>query len=67
MHISEVRNRLREACDKAGSQIAWARVHDLNISYVSEVQRGTRAPGSKVLAALGLVRVIDYVEIDKDG
>ena len=60
MTADEVRALLREACRKAGSQSAWAEEHDMSTTLVSDVIRGRREPGDKVLAALGLERVVTY-------
>ena len=52
---------LRVACRAAGSQAAFARKHGLEQGYISLLLSGARAhPGPKILAALGLVQVIDW-------
>jgi len=54
MTKDELRERLREECYRAGSQTAWCKIHRIAPGYVSDVINGRRAPGAKVLAALGL-------------
>lgn len=51
---------LVNACDKAGSQAAWAKEHGMSAAYVSDVLSGRRDPGEKALKALGLERVVIY-------
>jgi hypothetical protein len=52
--IREVRARLRTSVDEAGGQRAWAARYGLSEATVSEVIRGTRSPGPRVLGPLGL-------------
>lgn len=54
--------RLRAACRAAGSERRWAQTHGLSAQYVNDVLRGRRAPGPKLLAALGLELVVRYRE-----
>ncbi len=58
----DVFRRLREACDAAGGQAAWAERHDVSATYVSDVLNDRTPPGEKVLRALGLKKVDRYVE-----
>ncbi len=60
MTIDRVRELLRQACETAGSQSAWAQAHEMTGAYVSDVINGRREPGPKVLRALGLSRVTCY-------
>lgn len=53
---------LRDACETAGSQRAWADGHGLSTAYVCDVLGGRRQPGKKVLDALGCERVTRYRE-----
>lgn len=55
---------LRDACDRAGSQQAWAFRHGISESYVCDVLRGRRVPGAKVLTALGYRRAVSYEPIN---
>lgn len=55
-----VRMILKEACEKAGSQHQWALKNKLSPAYVSEVIRGTRAPGDSILKVLNLKKVVMY-------
>jgi len=51
---------LRKACDKAGSQAAWAKATGLSPAYVSDVIAGRREPGAKLLDALSVERIVTY-------
>lgn len=54
---------LRQACVSAGSQGAWAAAHGVSPTYVSDTLSGRRDLSDKVLAALGLERVIVYRDV----
>jgi DNA-binding transcriptional regulator YdaS (Cro superfamily) len=45
---------------RAGSQAAAAAELGISTAYLSDVKNGRRAPGDKLLAALGLKRSIQY-------
>lgn len=60
MTEDEVIERLRVACQNAGGQKAFAKLHDFTPAYVSDVLRGKRGPADRILAAIGLERVIIY-------
>ncbi len=51
---------LRDECDKAGSQVNWARANKIALSYLSDVLNRRTPAGPKVLAALGLRLVKTY-------
>jgi len=51
---------LRQKCDEAGGQKAWAAVHGVSQVYVSDVLAGRREPAGKIIAALGLERVVTF-------
>jgi hypothetical protein len=57
MNIDRAVKQLRAACEKAGGQSAWARAHGVTQQAVSLVLTGRRAPGPRILDALGLARV----------
>jgi DNA-binding transcriptional regulator YdaS (Cro superfamily) len=54
MTDAEVQGVLRRACNDAGSQRAWADLHNVSDQYVSDVLKGRRRPGPAILEALGL-------------
>jgi hypothetical protein len=58
----QVIERLRGACDAAGGQNKFARAHKFTPAYVHDVLHGRRAPADRILAALGLERVVIYRE-----
>ena len=60
MGSDQVRALLRRECEAAGGQAAWATSHGISAGYVSDVLSERREPGGRILAALGLVRVVDY-------
>jgi hypothetical protein len=60
MTPDEVRDILRQECERAGSQSAWAKEKSIGTAYVSDVITGRRDPGAKLLAALGLKRMVCY-------
>jgi hypothetical protein len=48
---------LRTAIEREGSQLAFARRHGLNRSFVNMVVMGKRSPSKPIAKALGLCRV----------
>lgn len=53
---------LKRETDKAGSQKAYAAAIGVSAQYLSEVLAGTRAPGEKILKALGLRKIVVYIQ-----
>ena len=49
---------------RCGSQKAFAHAHNLSEQYLSEVLRGSRQPGQKILDAMGYERVVWYQRRD---
>jgi DNA-binding phage protein len=45
---------LRAAIEREGNQVAFAKRHGINRSYLNMVLNGRRSPGSSVAKALGL-------------
>ncbi len=60
MDRDQVLKLLAHACERAGSQTAWAKEAGMSAAYVCDVLQERRAPGDKVLAALGIERVTVY-------
>ena len=58
MTHSQLIRRLREACNEAGSQTAYAQALGVRPQFVSNVLAGRRDPSRKLLKALGLERVV---------
>jgi hypothetical protein len=56
----DVRNLLRNACDKAGTAAAWAEANELSPAYVSDTLNKKREPGPAILRALGLTSEMQY-------
>jgi len=63
LELPDVYARLREACELAGGQGEWARVHGMSAAHVSDVANAKVAPGPRILAALGLRRQVQYVDL----
>jgi hypothetical protein len=59
----DVAGRLRAACRLAGGQKAWAEAHGISPQYVCDVLNARRDPGDSILGALGLRKVVRYVEV----
>lgn len=65
MTVEQVRELLFRACEKAGSQRAWASRYGLSPAYVSDVINGGRDPGKGILVALGLTKIVTYEPIKR--
>lgn len=65
MNVDQVREALRRACKKAGSQKAWAEQAQVTGAYVNDVLKGKRDPGDAILKTLGLERVVVYRKVRK--
>ena len=57
--ISELRKRL----DKAGTQTALAKELGISKPYLSDILRGRRDPGPKVLEQIGIRRIVMFEPI----
>ena len=57
MTTDDVRDLLKRACERAGTQGAWAKAHEVSAAYVSDVLLGRRDPGPAICEALGLEAV----------
>lgn len=60
MTEQEVIERLRAAIEQAGSQQAFADAFGFTAGYVSDVLRGKRDLADRILAAIGVERVVTY-------
>lgn len=60
MTPDQFRAAFRGICQEAGGQTAWAKVNGFGQSYVSEVVTGRSEPSPRLLAVLGLRRVVSY-------
>ena len=54
MNLMQLRQRLHDLTEDAGSIKAWAEDNGLAFSYVAAVRRGDAKPGRKLLKAMGL-------------
>lgn len=68
MTVNDVRRLLREACEDAGGQAAFARSIRISREMVRLVLAGERKPGEAILGALGLERVVNvtYRRVRRD-
>lgn len=67
MNDLEVIEAIRDACAASGGIKKWATAHGLSTPYVSSVLYGRRALAPKILAAVGLKRVVVYQTIHPPG
>jgi hypothetical protein len=56
--VEEVRRLLAAECYSAGGQRAWAERHGFSPGFISSVLQRRKEPSAKMLAALGLERVV---------
>lgn len=59
----QVRERLRKACEEAGGQYPWSRLHGFGQPMVNLVINGRRGISDKMAAEIGLRRVVAYVPV----
>ena len=55
-----IRKLVRQAEQAAGGKPALAAQWSISVQYITDVLRGYRDPGKKILAALGYERVVLY-------
>lgn len=55
--------RIKSEAD--GNESQWAQSKKISQGYITHVRKGLMAPGNKVLAALGLKKVVTYEHIRK--
>ena len=58
MEEYEVYERLNAAVEAAGGQRAFAKKHGFTVGYVNDVLRGKRDLADRILATIGVVRVV---------
>ena len=66
MSEQEVLDIIRQAVDRAGSQKAFAELCGVSAPYLSDVLKGNRSPGERILNQLGIKKFTDYEYIRKD-
>lgn len=66
MTAEEFRTYLKEQVKHFGSQRAFAKHCGVHEAFLSDIIRGRRDPGPKLLWALGFRRVITYVRIEEE-
>lgn len=60
MTVDEVRALLRNEIAAAGTAKAWAEMHDVSLTLVSDTVNGRRDPAHAIMRALGLKRETVY-------
>jgi hypothetical protein len=66
MTEQQVLERLRTAIDAAGGQRKFAEQHGFTPAYVHDVLYGKRALADRILAAIGVERLVVYRLKDQD-
>lgn len=61
LNIDDIVSLLREEVKTCGSQEAFAAKAGVTQQYVGDILRGQRAPGQKILDALGIEKIAYYV------
>jgi DNA-binding transcriptional regulator YdaS (Cro superfamily) len=56
----QVISLLSKECKAAGSQAAWAKLHNLHAPHVSDMLAGRRVLSAQLLRALGFERMTMY-------
>ena len=62
----QVQQMLRLEIALCGSSGKWAVKNEVSAAYVSDVLRGRRDAGDKILRALGLRKIVGYEPVSKD-
>lgn len=60
LDAASVTSKLISEVERAGNQARWCIENDVSNAYLSDVLKGRREPGEKILAALGLERITYY-------
>jgi hypothetical protein len=63
MTADDVRREIARQAEDLGSVTAWAKAKKLSQAYVAHVLQGRQEPGKKMLAALGVRRVVKYERV----
>lgn len=66
MTEDEVYQRLRDAIDRAGGQRSFARQIGVTPSYINDVVNKRRLMSDRILAAIGIKRVVTYTYTCQD-
>jgi DNA-binding transcriptional regulator YdaS (Cro superfamily) len=56
----EAREQLLRAIEATGGQRAFAHAHGFSVAYVNDVVRGKRDLADRILATIGIKRVVTY-------
>jgi hypothetical protein len=61
--LEQMRRLLQREVERAGGQVAWAKLNGLHPSTINKVLNEQRLPGRRMLAALRLAKVIAYQRV----
>lgn len=59
---AEMRRLLKQKCEEAGSQVAFAKIAGVPKQHINNVLKGTRDPWPALLKALGLKEEKQYLQ-----
>jgi hypothetical protein len=66
MTYEQFKEQMKRQKKKYKTWAAWAKEIDVSTAYISDVWKGRRDPGEKLLKAMGLERVVEYRAIRKE-
>lgn len=61
---SPVIEKLHEEIERLGTQRAAADKFGVSASYITDLLKGLREPGKKLLKAIGFVRIVRYERLE---
>lgn len=63
MTLIEVRNRLRDLCEEAGSIRKWSDANRISFGYVAQVIRGDAKPSVRLLKKIRIERKYTFKKL----
>lgn len=63
---AQVRERLREACNKAAGQYPWSRLNGLSQPFINQIINGKRPISDAVASKISLRRVTSWADTSDD-
>jgi hypothetical protein len=63
----DIHRLIRDACKKAGSQVAFAEKIKVSFQFLNAVLCGRRTASKKILDAIGVKKIVRYQFIKKSG
>ena len=65
MTATQVRERLRRACEQCGGLRAWSRAHGVSVQQVSRILLEQEGISDRMAAEIGLVKTISWIPVAK--